>query len=455
MAGAWRAQRSQSRAGYKAGPDPQIDVQSLCLSAEEVLRLGITPPPPKKQPKWVLLARGKLYVPTSSDVGHVIKLCAKVVGADGVSEEHVEEVLTEAVLPAPPAPQKRRWCRNPTSISNQNDSHSSGPKTFRVMSYNLLAEIYATQQIYPYCPLWSLTWKYRRNQVLRQIEDLSPEIMCLQEVQADHFENFLSPELSKMGYEGLYKQKTREALGMEGRVDGCALFFKRKRFKLLEKYVIEYNDAALAMAKQGLFKLRHGVTVDRVLQRLMKDNVAQIAVLETVGANGGTRICVSNTHIFWDPEYPDVKLWQTHTLIKELEKFTRTRQLPLVLCGDFNSTPESSVYKFLNCDLVSGSHEDMKDDFGILPPINKMRHALPLRSAYSSTFGTEPNFTNYTGHYIGVLDYCFFGADKLTCVAAVEIPDEEELREYNDTHLPNAQWPSDHVCLCADFKLHD
>ena len=39
-----------------------------------------------------------------------------------------------------------------------------------------------------------------------------------------------------MGYEGLYKQKTREALGPRGRIDGCALFFKVAKFELKEKY---------------------------------------------------------------------------------------------------------------------------------------------------------------------------------------------------------------------------
>ena len=32
--------------------------------------------------------------------------------------------------------------------------------------------------------------------------------------------------------------------------------------------------------------------------------------------------CVANTHLFWDPDYADVKLWQTYMLVHELEKFT-------------------------------------------------------------------------------------------------------------------------------------
>jgi hypothetical protein len=33
---------------------------------------------------------------------------------------------------------------------------------FRVATYNVLAEIYATQTMYPYCDHWALTWNYRK-----------------------------------------------------------------------------------------------------------------------------------------------------------------------------------------------------------------------------------------------------------------------------------------------------
>ena len=61
--------------------------------------------------------------------------------------------------------------------------------------------------------------------------------------------------------------------------------------ELKEKYVIEFNEAAMTMAQQGTFK---GITAEEAknpqqsrntskthgLSRLLKDNVAQIAVLE-------------------------------------------------------------------------------------------------------------------------------------------------------------------------------
>lgn len=125
------------------------------------------------------------------------------------------------------------------------------------------------------------------------------------------------------------------------------------------------------------------------LRRLLKGNVALVVVLEEVdspnklgaaaagvagvggmgvgvGGNpllGGIqssplrapprrkrRLCVANTHIYWDPEYEDVKLWQTWVLCQELEKLVLERQLPMLLCGDFNSMPDSAVYDLLSAD---------------------------------------------------------------------------------------------------------
>jgi mRNA deadenylase 3'-5' endonuclease subunit Ccr4 len=62
--------------------------------------------------------------------------------------------------------------------------------------------------------------------------------MCLQEVQGDHFENFFQPRLAAHGFDGVFKPKTRDALGDNpNAVDGCAIFFRRDRFALIEQYV--------------------------------------------------------------------------------------------------------------------------------------------------------------------------------------------------------------------------
>lgn len=78
-------------------------------------------------------------------------------------------------------------------------------------------------------------------------------------------------------------------------------------------------------------------------------------------------LLVCTAHIHWDPEYSDVKLIQTMMLMHELKAFVDDilqkctnipatlkadpNLIPLLLCGDFNSLPDSgnflvSLYQF-------------------------------------------------------------------------------------------------------------
>lgn len=68
-------------------------------------------------------------------------------------------------------------------------------------------------------------------------------------------------------------------------------------------------------------------------------------------------ILIANAHMHWDPEYSDVKLVQTMMFLSEVknivDKATRslklssvsgeTNAIPLVLCADLNSLPDSGT----------------------------------------------------------------------------------------------------------------
>ena len=85
-------------------------------------------------------------------------------------------------------------------------------------------------QVYPYTQPWALAWNYRKRNLLREILSYRADILALQEIQADHFREFLEPELRKAGYDGVYKQKTRESMGQDGKMDGCAIMYRRNRW---------------------------------------------------------------------------------------------------------------------------------------------------------------------------------------------------------------------------------
>ena len=64
----------------------------------------------------------------------------------------------------------------------------------------------------------------------------------------------------------------------------------------------------------------------------------------------GNKLVVCTAHIHWDPEFCDVKLIQSMMLVHELQKLLdkiaiesnlSTQQIPVLICGDFNSLPDS------------------------------------------------------------------------------------------------------------------
>jgi len=187
---------------------------------------------------------------------------------------------------------------------------------FTLLTYNVLAEIYATSDAYPYCSSWALPWNYRRRNILRELVNYRADIMCLQEVQADHFENFLEPELAKFNYAAVYKCKTREFMGQYGKMDGCAVFYRRDKFSIVPSGILEVEFNSIARARHGADK--------RLLNRLLKDNVAQVLLFEmhAPGPHPSTRrqLLIANTHINASPEFADVKLWQTQQLLLEIER---------------------------------------------------------------------------------------------------------------------------------------
>jgi len=277
----------------------------------------------------------------------------------------------------------------------------------------------------------------------------------LQEVQANHFERDIYPELAAKGYEGIFKCKTREGKTGPGKTDGCATFFRRSLFHLVDTHNVEYNAIAMAAVSSGEYADPGSSHNDKILQRLLRGNVAQIAMLEMRGSGSSASrlLCVANTHIFWDPEYPDVKLWQTHQLLRQLDAIVGT-STPIILCGDFNSMPGSTAVQLLRDESVDPNNDEFAQDALDLFPLPEMvNHQLGFDSAYESVVGAEPIYTNYTGHYKGTLDYIFFSRQYLAAVAVLKVQEESVLRGPENEPLPNSQNPSDHIATVVDFNF--
>jgi CCR4-NOT transcription complex subunit 6 len=192
-----------------------------------------------------------------------------------------------------------------------------------------------------------------------------------------------------------------------------------------------------------------------VLNRVMiKDNIATMVCLETKEPLPKTQIAVVNAHLHWDPQYKDVKLVQTAMLMQELQVFLKSltpkggRHPPILICGDFNSLPDSGVYEFLSTGKAAQDHADFSTYTYGEYTSRGLSHSLPLKSAYTNV---DINFTNYTPGFKGVIDYVWFDSEAMTVSGVLGGVDREYMK--NVVGFPNWHHPSDHIPLVVGVKL--
>lgn len=217
---------------------------------------------------------------------------------------------------------------------------------------------------------------------------------------------------------------------------------------------------------------------DNMLNRVMpKDNIGLAALLKVKESawDGLTPeqshvtqpILVCTAHIHWDPEFCDVKLIQTmmlsnelKTILDDLNHSLRSHKydpssIQLLLCGDFNSLPESGVIEFLSSGRVSNDHQDFKE-LGYKSCLQRLlgtddfSHSFKLASAYSEDIMP---YTNYTFDFKGIIDYIFYSKNGMVPLGLLGPLSNEWLRESKVVGCPHPHIPSDHFPLLVELEL--
>lgn len=135
---------------------------------------------------WFEVGRSKTYTPSADDISHVLKFECVVVDAETkLNVGHPMTLTTNRVIPAPTPTPRRMISVSGVDVMGHLDSDGriASAGTFTVLSYNILADAYATSDTYSYCPSWALSWPYRRQNLLREIVGYRADVVCLQEVQ--------------------------------------------------------------------------------------------------------------------------------------------------------------------------------------------------------------------------------------------------------------------------------
>lgn len=335
------------------------------------------------------------------------------------------------------------------------------------MSYNILGDRNSSRHrdLYPNVPFSYLKWAYRKRLIYEELIGFEPDIICMQEVD-NYFDLFSMME--KAGYAGSYKRRTGD------NVDGCAMFWKADRFQLLERENIEFK--------------RYG----------LRDNVAQLSVFEMCKSKS-RKLLLGNTHVLYNPSRGDVKLGQIRLLCSRACLLSgKWGNIPIVLAGDFNSTPESPLYNFLTTSELNVMEHDRRKLSGqrnchptqVLATRSKPNdmmisisrclgssswtneevriatgrdnsywavHPLKLRSSYASVKGStarsrdpigEPLATSYHSKFLGTVDYLWY-SDGLVPTRVLDTLPIDALCKTKG--LPCQKLGSDHLALVSEF----
>ncbi|KAF2298785.1 hypothetical protein GH714_027555 [Hevea brasiliensis] len=293
----------------------------------------------------------------------------------------------------------------------------------------------------------------------------NPFACCPKEV--DRYYDLLKV-MEKAGYAGSYKRRTGDY------ADGCAMFWKADKFRLLEGESIEFKALGL------------------------RDNVAQLSVFEIL-EDESRRLLVGNIHVLYSPNRGEIKLGQIRLLLSRAQILAeKWGNIPVVLAGDFNSTPQSAIYKFLasselnimlydrkelsgqrTCDpaQVLGLEKELRNPLYLMDRILKtcwtreaikvatgdpdcqlLTHPLKLNSSYAALKGStrtrdlngEPLATSYHSKFLGTVDYLWY-SDGVVPIRVLDTLPFNTLKRTGG--LPCKKLGSDHLALVSEFAF--
>jgi len=255
----------------------------------------------------------------------------------------------------------RRWESTSYGKKRNVEEQAKGkgsPRAFRFtfVSYNILSQscLEDNKHLYDASPPEVLEWDHRKHNLLKEIMHFKADIISLQEVNQNVYDEFFKPNMEMQGYKGVYKRRTGEE-----KQDGCAIFYHAEKFELKKTLPVDFN---------------------RGVEILDRDNIALLIMLQPKKDwTGGQdmRLCVATTHLLFNPKRGDIKLAQLAVLLAELDRFTRKgiepgTGMPLyhpsILCGDFNAVPYSEIYRLVHRgrlkyeNLVSKDISGQQDD---------------------------------------------------------------------------------------------
>ncbi|KAJ0402637.1 hypothetical protein P43SY_007502 [Pythium insidiosum] len=378
-----------------------------------------------------------------------------------------------------------------------------------VVQFNILARNLATRNHFPYVMDSSLNWENRKRTLLRQLEELDADVVCLEEL-SDYW-TFFKPELHELGYDSVYikrpsihisnwsGERKQDGCGIfynvyikrpsihisnwsgERKQDGCGIFYKKDKLELKECECVNFHDPHDRVAVLALLKLRHWAQY----------------------------VLVGCTHLWWNAKKVDHQMAELFELEEEIirmssdvkDKYSRDladtitghEHIPIIICGDFNNSPESPLYEYMESSFMQkpnleGVQEPFRSAYALYrqnaeavasaPEAEQQQQRRPPSDADRRD---EPPHTTVNFRRCWTIDYIWYSQRSLVPTRVLDIPSEAVLRaedgpagwfnrlamsdsysksgrlpsgfQGNHNGIPNSMFGSDHVPIMAEFEF--
>lgn len=189
------------------------------------------------------------------------------------------------------------------------------PLSFRLTSYNVLAEAYATKKLYPAIDPELMRWSRRGPAIVARVVALAPEVACLQEVDAAAWPG-LEAAFAAQGWRGVFAAKGA------GRPDGCALLYREGALRLVASEALHYDDGDDGAAASG-----------------------HLALIATFDSDAGP-VRIASTHLRWQAASvraeAHIGFRQSRELLDRCSAMT-PHAFATIVCGDLNAPPDSDI----------------------------------------------------------------------------------------------------------------
>ena len=155
--------------------------------------------------------------------------------------------------------------------------------------------------------------------------------------------DFYQPRLESLGMQLIHYKRPKFF-----KTDGIAIAYHPEEVRLIDTEFVDLND---------LSKIYNNKTYSR-------DNQAMFCLFEHLRSR--KKIVTGNLHLHFNPQKDFIKFAQASYVVERGASFARRHTLddalPIVICGDYNSMPISSVMSLFHDEDIEGFGNRHKAD---------------------------------------------------------------------------------------------